>query len=250
MSGSRTAELAVALDVESAERALRLVDEIGGAVRWYKIGPMLHLGAGPPLVAELLRRDKRVFLDLKWHDIPHAVAGATAGAARLGASLATVHLAGGRRMLEAAVAAGRGGLKLIGVGVLTSLDADAFAEVVGRPVGDLAEEQARLVRQGVGAGLDGFVVSAGEAKAVRGLAGEASWLVIPGIRGGEAGPGAGAGAGARFAISPADDQRRIATAAQAAAAGADLVVVGRAVTQAKRPLVVVDAVVRELGGVG
>ncbi len=213
------AELVVALDLPAAE-ALELVDRLGDAVGWYKVGPVVHVADGPAVVRALRQRGKQVFLDLKWHDIPHTVAGAVAAAADAGVALATVHLAGGRAMLDAAVRARRGQLRLLGVGVLTSLAAPDYGEIVGRPVGDLADEQRRLVRLGAAAGLDGFVAAAGEARAVRAGAGARARLVVPGVRrSGEA----------------AADQVRTATPAEAAAAGADYVVVGRPIAGAADP---------------
>ncbi len=172
----------MALDLPSAREALALVDRLGDAVRWYKVGPVLHVADGPAVVRALRERGKDVFLDLKWHDIPNTVAGAVEAAAGAGVALATVHLAGGVRMLEAAAGARRGGLRLVGVGVLTSLDAAALGVVFGRPVTDLAEEQRRLVRLGVAAGLDGYVTAAAEARAVRALAGREAVIVVPGVR--------------------------------------------------------------------
>lgn len=214
------AEVIVALDVAAPAAALALVDRIGDAVRWYKIGPVLHVTDGPAVVRALRERGKDVFLDLKWHDIPHTVAGAVAAAAETGVALATVHLAGGPAMLAAAVAARRAGLRLVGVGVLTSLGPPEYGAVVGRPVADMVEEQRRLVRLGVSAGLDGYVAAAAEARAVRAAAGARAVLVVPGIR--RAGDAAG-------------DQVRTAAPADAAAAGADFLVVGRPVTGAADP---------------
>lgn len=224
------AELVVALDVPTTREALRLVDVLGELVAWYKIGPVLYVGDGPAAVRALRDRDKRVFLDLKWHDIPATVAGAVAAAVAAGVSLATVHLAGGARMLEAAVAARREPVALLGVGVLTSLGPEEYAGVVGRPVGDIAGEQARLVRLGVSAGLDGYVAAAGEVRAIRALAGARATVVVPGVR------RSGAAAG---------DQARIATPHEAARAGADFLVVGRPITASADPRREAAAVVAE-----
>lgn len=223
---SAVPELIVALDLPSARAALDLVDRLGDAVRWYKVGPVLHVADGPAVVRALRERGRSVFLDLKWHDIPSTVAGAVTAAREGGVALATVHLAGGARMLAAAVAA-RGaagapgdGLRLVGVGVLTSLDADGYAAVVGRPVPDVAAEQQRLVRLGVEAGLDGFVAAAPEAHAVRAAAGPRALIVVPGVR---------------RVTDAAADQARTATPREAVEAGADYVVVGRPVTRAADP---------------
>jgi orotidine-5'-phosphate decarboxylase len=225
------AELVVALDVRTSREALALVDAIGDAVRWYKIGPMLHVANGLAVVREVQERGGKVFLDLKWHDIPKAVAGAVAAASDVGVALATVHLAGGPRMLEAAAHARAGGLKLAGVGVLTSLDAATYAGIVGRPVPDLSQEQRRLVRMGVDAGLDGYVAAAPEVPAVRGVAGPQAVIVVPGVRREKDGVG---------------DQARTATPRQAAQAGADLLVVGRPITGAADPRSEAVAVLKEM----
>jgi orotidine-5'-phosphate decarboxylase len=214
---SRAADFAIALDLASGAEALALVDEVGDACAWYKVGPVLFVSDGRSLVRSLRERGKRVFLDLKWHDIPSTVAGAVAAAVDLGVELATVHLLGGPRMLEAACGARRGALRLAGVGVLTSLGPEEFTTVVGRPVIDVAAEQLRLVSMALGSGLDGFVTAAAEAAAIRAAAGPAALLVVPGIR---------------RAHEAGQDQRRTATPAEAVRAGADLLVVGRPIASA------------------
>lgn len=224
------AEVAVALDVASGRDALALVERIGEAISWYKLGPVLYVREGPGLARELLARGKQVFLDLKWHDIPSTVAGAVAAAADLGVSLATVHLSGGPRMLESAARARQAGLRIVGVGVLTSMDGPEFGTVVARAVDDVTLEQERLVRLGLEAGLDGFVCAAAEAARLREIAGRQAWLVTPGIR--RAGDGA-------------SDQRRTASPLEAARAGATLLVVGRPVTGAEDPKAVARAIREE-----
>ncbi len=225
------AELAVALDLPDAAGALRLVDRLCGEVPWFKVGAQLYAAEGPAVVRAIAARGGRVFLDLKWHDIPAQVGGAVAAAAALGAALATVHLAGGRAMLEAAARAGGGGLRLVGVGVLTSLDAAGYGEVVGRPVDDLEAELLRLARIGMAAGLDGVVASPREVRRLRAELGAGPFLVVPGIR--------------RRDESP-DDQARTATPAEAVAGGADLLVVGRPVTAAPAPRAAARALLEEL----
>jgi orotidine-5'-phosphate decarboxylase len=205
---------------------------LGDQAAWYKVGPVLAVSDGPALVRELTARGKAVFLDLKWHDIPSTAAGAVGAAAALGVALATVHLAGGRAMLDAAAAARAGSaLRLVGVGVLTSLDAAQFGAILGRPVADVADEQERLVRSGLGV-LDGFVTAVAEAPRLRALAGAGAFLVTPGIR--RAGEARG-------------DQIRTATAAEAARAGSDLLVVGRPVTGAADPAAAFRALRAEAG---
>jgi orotidine-5'-phosphate decarboxylase len=223
-------ELVVALDLASAQDAIRLVDLLGDLAGWYKLGPVLYVSDGPAVIRALRERGKRVFLDLKWHDIPATVGSAITSAAGAGVALATVHLAGGPRMLQAAVAAPREGLAVIGVGVLTSLGPEEYASIVGRPVGDIASEQARLVRLGVTAGLDGYVAAAGEARAIRALSGGRATIVVPGVRRSGEAPG---------------DQTRVATPREAARAGADLLVVGRPITTARDPRGEATAIVAE-----
>jgi orotidine-5'-phosphate decarboxylase len=214
------ADIAVALDHASSREALALVDAAGASGTWFKVGPVLFVRDGPALIRELLGRGKRVFLDLKWHDIPASVAGAVAAAASLGVQLATLHLAGGRAMLEAAVAARGGALRLAGVGVLTSLGAADYAAIVGRDTVDTTAEQLRLARLARAVGLDAMVCAAGEAAALRVVLGPERMLVVPGIR--RSGDGAG-------------DQVRTATPEAAVRAGADLLVVGRPITEASDP---------------
>ena len=218
------AELIVALDLPDGKEALALAARLPG-LTWAKIGPVLYVREGPGLVRELRARGIRVFLDLKWHDIPNTVAGAVAGARELGVELATVHCLGGAAMLRAArEAAGApgafGGLALVGVTVLTSLDAGAFAAVLGRGVPDLGAEVVRLARVARDAGLAGVVASGQEAGLLREALGPEPWLVVPGIRP----PGAGA-----------DDQARAVTPGEAVRRGATHLVVGRPITQAADP---------------
>ena len=224
------AELAIALDTGPLDRALALADAVGDAVRWYKVGPVLCIEGGAAAVRELEARGKQVFLDLKWHDIPTTVARAVAAAGDVGVSLATVHLAAGARALEAAARARSGALRLLGVGVLTSMDAAQFAEAVGRPVAAVADEQRRLVRLGVTAGLDGYVTAATEARAVRAAAGQGTLIVVPGIR---------------RASDAVEDQARTATPREAVEAGADLLVVGRPISAAADPRRAAEAFTRE-----
>jgi orotidine-5'-phosphate decarboxylase len=215
------AEVIVALDLPSADEARRFLDRIPD-VRWVKVGPMLFLGGGAPLIHELKSRGARVFLDLKWHDIPHAVTGAVRAAVGLGVDLATVHALGGEDMMRAAWAAATGtALRLVGVSVLTSHSPAGYFAAVGRNGGgDLGGEVARLARAAVGAGLSGVVASPHEIALVREVVGAEPWIVVPGIRPPGSAPG---------------DQQRTADAASAARAGATHLVVGRPVTEAANP---------------
>lgn len=226
------AEVIVALDVPSRAAARRLLDALPG-LGWVKIGPMLLLAGGLDLIAELKDRGIRVFLDLKWHDIPHAVAGAVAGAARLGVDLVTVHALGGEEMVRAAVRA-RGTTRVAGVTVLTSHTEASLAAALGRSEVDLEAEVARLAGMLVSVGVDAIVASPEEIATVRAVAGPAIWIVVPGIRplGTESG-----------------DQRRVATPAAAAAAGASHLVVGRPILEAKNPGQVYQAICEAIAGI-
>ncbi|HET6577114.1 MAG TPA: orotidine-5'-phosphate decarboxylase [Gemmatimonadales bacterium] len=223
------AEVVLALDLPSGREAIRLLDQLP-EVRWVKVGSIVMTAEGPDLVRVLADRGLRVFLDLKWHDIPNTVAGAVKAARRLGASMVTVHALGGRSMMEAAAAAAGGQLAVVAVTVLTSLDPTAYAQAVGRRQVDLAREVERQSGEAVRAGLAGVVCSPAEVGLVRRAAGPAATIVVPGIR--RAGEDRG-------------DQARVATAAEAAAAGATHLVVGRPVLQAADPATAFGALLVE-----
>ena len=209
----------MALDLPSGRDALALADRLP-ELRWAKLGPVLFVREGPALVREFTARGVRVFLDLKWHDIPNTVAGAVVAARELGVSMATVHCLGGRAMLEAAVAAA-GDLPLVGVTVLTSHDAATLGQVLGRGVPDLGFEAERLARGAMDAGLRGVVASGRELALLRAALGPDPWIVVPGIRL----PGEGAG-----------DQVRTVSPAEAVGGGATYLVVGRPITAARDPV--------------
>jgi len=222
--------LIVAVDVPKADAASELVDRLAGRVGLFKLGSQAFTAAGPELVREVVGRGERVFLDLKFHDIPNTVAGAVASAAQLGVSLATVHGLGGRAMLEAAVGALPAmGTKLLAITILTSHDEATLGEIgVGGGVSDSVKRLALLAKD---AGMDGVVASPHEVALVREACGPGFLIVTPGIR------PAGAASG---------DQARAATPAAALSAGADYLVVGRAITEAKDPGAAADAIVREM----
>jgi len=216
--------LIVALDVPQADAARTLVDRLSGAVGMFKVGSQLFTAAGPDLVHEIVAGGGKVFLDLKFHDIPNTVAGAVASAARLGVSLVDVHGLGGRAMIEAAV-----GARLLAITVLTSHDEESLGEVGVN--GSMAESVRRLAVLAKEAGADGVVASPHEVALIRGACGSGFLIVTPGIRPAGAAPG---------------DQVRAATPAAALAAGADYLVVGRPITEAADPRAAADAIVREL----
>ncbi|MEP7176568.1 MAG: orotidine-5'-phosphate decarboxylase [Gemmatimonadales bacterium] len=213
------AEVIVALDLASGSEALRLLDRLPEA-RWVKVGSILMTREGPDLVRVLTERGLRVFLDLKWHDIPNTVAEAVTAARGLGVSIATVHALGGAAMMEAAAAAAGGKLGLVGVTVLTSHDPASYARAVGRSEVELSDEVARQSGEAIRAGLAGVVCSPEEVTSVRRRIGPEGWIVVPGIRG----PGDARG-----------DQMRVAGAGVAVAAGATHLVVGRPILHAADP---------------
>jgi orotidine-5'-phosphate decarboxylase len=229
----------VALDVAGTDVALALVERLGDACRFYKVGNELFTAAGPDIVRRLVDRGLDVFLDLKFHDIPNTVAGGVRSAARLGARLVTVHASGGRAMLDAAVraAAAEGtGCGILAVTVLTSLDAAAVAESWGRDRVDVGEEVLRLSADAAAAGAHGVVCSGHEVAAVRAQFGERLAQLVPGVR---------------RATDAVGDQARVVTPGGAAAAGARYVVLGRAVTAAPDPVAAMREMVAELAsGVG
>jgi len=220
----------VALDVSTADEARALVDRLSGRVGMFKIGSQLFTAAGPAFVRELAARGEKVFLDLKYHDIPNTVAGAVSAACQLGVSLLDVHALGGRAMLEAAVGALPAmGARLLAVTILTSMSEDGHGEVgLG---GHVADSVRRLAQLASDAGLDGVVVSPHEVALVREACGPDFLIVTPGIR------PAGAAAG---------DQARAATPRAALDAGADLLVVGRPITGAPEPARAVEELLAEI----
>jgi len=224
--------LIVALDVPDAASAAALVSRLEGCVHWFKVGLELFTGAGPAVLEPLLNRGHRVFLDLKFHDIPNTVAGAVRSAAALGVQMMTVHAGGGPAMLAAAresLAGLANPPELLAVTVLTSMDAvQLAASGAERTPGEQVELLGRI---GIAAGYRGFVCSPQEIGRMRALTGPNGILVIPGIR----------PAGAEIA-----DQKRIATPAEALRQGASYLVVGRPITQAADPAAAADAIVREM----
>lgn len=225
----------VALDCGPSE-ARELADKLEGHATWLKVGITLIYDGGLPLVKELQARGFKIFVDAKFHDIPHQVKGAVQSAARSGADLVTVHGSGGKAMLEACHEAavlseaelGRAPY-VIAITVLTSMDAAELKRVgVSR---EIPEQAASLAKLAVDAGIDGIVCSPQEAKAMRELLGPDALIVTPGVR------PAGAALG---------DQSRVATPSAAIAAGASHIVVGRPITQAQDPVAAFESIVAEI----
>lgn len=223
----------VALDFPSQKDALALVDRLGDQCPMYKVGSELFTTAGPAIMAELRRRNRSIFLDLKFHDIPNTVAGGVKAGAAMGASLITVHASGGSAMLRAAVeAAGdQDRVGILGVTVLTSLTAPEVAESWGRTNIDPMEEVLRLASLVEAAGAHGIVCSGLEAAGVRKRFGSRLNMLVPGVRpAGEA----------------THDQARVVTPGDAIRAGARYIVLGRAVTKAADPSAAMDRINQEI----
>jgi orotidine-5'-phosphate decarboxylase len=225
-------KLIVALDVSSAAAAQKIVAAVGDSALTYKVGMQLYTAEGPQLVRDLVASGRLVFLDLKYHDIPNTVAAAVEEAAQLGVSMLTVHAAGGSRMLRAAVDAARAtnpALLVLGVTVLTSLDENDVEQIGFR--GTVRDEVLRLSALALANGCQGIVTSAREASAVRAELGDDFAIVTPGVR--PTGTGHG-------------DQMRVVTPAEAIAAGASYIVVGRPITQAADPAAEARAILGQI----
>jgi orotidine-5'-phosphate decarboxylase len=228
--------LIVALDLPTADEALALVDELGDAAHWYKVGSQLFTRAGPALVDELKGRGKSVFLDLKYHDIPNSVARAVEAAAGLGVDMLTLHASGGTAMLRAArEAVGEGGPALVGVTLLTSFTAADVEEVWDKELRSIRDEVARLTALAHGADLDGVVASPLEVEALKRKHGAGFLIVTPGIR--PAGDLAG-------------DQVRTGTPGEAVRAGADYLVIGRPIYAAADPADALRRIIAETEAAG
>lgn len=225
--------LIVALDVGKALQAREIVAQVGASASTYKVGKQLFTAEGPQVVRDLVASGRKVFLDLKYHDIPNTVGAAVREAVALGVSMLTVHAAGGSKMLRAAVEAAAGSRSkplVLAVTVLTS-----FSDEDLREVGVLAntlEQAERMARLAQACGCGGVVTSPREARALRQLLGSGPAIVTPGVR----------PTGADL-----DDQARVATPKEAIAAGASHIVVGRPITAAPDPAAAAKAILEEIG---
>jgi len=227
------AQVIIALDVPTLDEAMGLVDALEEETDFYKVGLELFTREGPSVVNALRGRDKRIFLDLKLHDIPNTVARAVARARDLEVDLLTLHATGGRPMMEAAAEAAGDDLMLLGVTVLTSMTASDVKDSWGRAVDSLEEEVVRLARLVQESGIGGVVASVREAAPIREAVGADLVVVTPGIR---------------LAGDDAHDQARVSTPAEAVAAGVDYLVIGRSVTQAPDPAEALRRVYEEAAG--
>ncbi len=232
MQSSTTAKdkIIVPLDVPTAQAARELINAIGGTVGFFKVGNQLFTAAGPDLVREVRASGSRVFLDLKYHDIPNTVRHAVESASALGVDMLTIHLAGGRAMCEAAIV-GRGNTNtlILGVTVLTSLTDAALAEVGFR--GSVEKEVMLLADLAKEVGITGLVASPHELRILRERFGSLFTTVIPGIR---------------PTWAESGDQKRVLTPRQAVEAGADYLVIGRPITGSKDPKKAVQRIIDEL----
>jgi orotidine-5'-phosphate decarboxylase len=211
-------KLIIALDVDTPTKALELVKQLHSVAGMFKVGSQLFTSAGPQIVRDIIALGAKVFLDLKFHDIPHQVAGAARAAAELGVSLFTVHASGGSEMMRRAVEAA-GDSKVLAITVLTSIDENILSQigVASSP----RDSVLRLMNLAKAAGVDGVVASPREIETIRDAVPNPDFLIVtPGIR---------------PSNSESEDQKRVATPAAAIAAGASYLVVGRPITGASNP---------------
>ena len=225
--------LIVALDVSTAAEARQIVAAVGDSAFTYKVGMQLYTAVGPDVVRDLTSSGRRVFLDLKYHDIPNTVAGAVKEATELGVSMLTVHGSGGGRMLRAAVEAAshHPATMVLAVTVLTSMGEEDLSKLGVR--GSVADQVMRIAALALANGCRGVVASAHEASALRTEFGDDFAIVTPGVR------PAGSGHG---------DQVRVVTPSEAMASGASHIVVGRPITEAADPAAEARAILGQMAG--
>ncbi len=229
--------LIVALDFDSEDKAIAMVEKLKNDVKFFKVGLELFISCGPGILERVREADCAVFLDLKLHDIPNTVRKAAAAAARLGAFMINVHASGGYEMMKdtaeaVAIEADRLGLeapKILAVTVLTSMDEKALKKTgIG---GSIQKQVLKLALLAKDAGLDGVVASAHETALIRKKMGKDFLIVTPGVR---------------PALAAAGDQKRIATPRGAIKSGADYIVVGRPITEARDPLLAAQSILKEI----
>ena len=221
--------LIVALDFSTKGQALALVSALSGAVSTYKIGLQLYTAEGPEIIRAVAAKGAKIFLDLKLHDIPNTVAKAVAAASDLGVQMLTVHLSGGRAMLDAAVETRSPNLSLLGVTVLTSVTPETLSET---GVNSGIEEQVlRLAELGRKSGIDGFITSPHEVRILRERLSDKMKLITPGVR---------------PSWAAANDQKRFTTPNEALKSGADYVVIGRPITADPDPRAAAERLLEEM----
>ena len=232
-AGDPRRKLIVALDVSTAAAAQKIVAAVGDFAFTYKVGMQLYTAEGPQVVRDLVASGRRVFLDLKYHDIPNTVGAAVAEAAKLGVSMLTVHGSGSSKMLKAAVEAAkvRPEMMVLAVTVLTSLDSTDLEKIGVR--GGVADTVVRLATIALSNGCQGIVASAREASTLRAELGNQFAIVTPGVR--PAGTSVG-------------DQVRVVTPAEAIAHGASHIVVGRPITEAADPAAAAKRILQQING--
>jgi orotidine-5'-phosphate decarboxylase len=223
-------KIIVALDVATKAQALALVEQLRPEISFFKIGLQLYTAEGPEIVRAVLAKGAKVFLDLKFNDIPTTVARTVEAASSLGVRMLTIHLSGGSDMIRAAVAVPKNDLLILGVTVLTSANEGMLRET---GISDEIDDQVlRLAKLGVARGVDGIVASPHEIKALRAEFGDKIKIVVPGIRPTWSDPG---------------DQKRFMTPRDALEAGADHLVIGRPITAHKNPRKAVSKILSEIG---
>lgn len=234
---SASDRLILALDVDEREYALELVDMFSGHFEVFKVGLELFASAGPKIVEDIRQKGKKVFLDLKFHDIPNTVTKAAIAATRLGVYMLNIHASGGLDMMkkcrdsivELCLRENMDKPKILGVTLLTSISREVLRDELGIPY-SLRTHVRHLAALALKAGLDGVVASAMEVELIRNHCGTGFLIVTPGIR---------------PSWTPCDDQKRTMTPKQALRAGADYLVLGRAVLQQPDPLKAAERIVQE-----
>jgi orotidine-5'-phosphate decarboxylase len=227
-------KILIALDVSSRKEALTLVESLHELTGMFKVGMQLYTAEGPSLVRDIVKAGGKVFLDLKFHDIPNTVMHAVLEAAKLGVSMLTIHTSGGRAMMQAVSNElreqhGHNKPIVVGVTVLTSIDEGALREVGVHAAMD--EQVLRLAKLAEDSGIDGVVCSAREIQMIRGAVGRNFKIVTPGVR---------------MAGQSLDDQQRTATPREAIVNGADYIVVGRPITKAPHPRTALESLLQSL----
>jgi len=229
MTEPASSKIIVALDVATRKEALQLIEQLQSGISFFKIGLQLYTAEGPEIVRAVLGVGAKVFLDLKFNDIPTTVSRTVEAASSLGVRMLTIHLSGGSDMIRAAVAVPKNDLLVLGVTVLTSANEGMLRET---GISDEIDHQVlRLAKLGVARGVDGIVASPHEIKTLRSEFGDKIKIVVPGIRPTWSDPG---------------DQKRFMTPRQAREAGADYLVIGRPITAHKNPREALEKILEEL----